>query len=601
LYAGGGAGDNGPLLPPASRSIISLRTSDASPAETSNVADRPRILVLGEGGDADLPAPLRDCRPDGDVVRDRWEAGLGRLQREPFAAVVLDAADAAVLPALRDLLRARRVLAAVTDGVALVGDDRRVLWANAAFASWCDGDPVGRDFFEALGVAEAPTPDPFRAALGHPADARLTARVVARGGRSIDLNLTAAADPDSPTPRLVVAGRDVTALVQEQRKLDALHKAGRELAPLTPEQLADLGPAERIELLKDNVRRSIRDLLHYETIDVRLLDRRSGKLEPLLTEGIAPEAVGREIRPALAGQGVTGHVAATGAGYLCRDTSADPLYLPGAPGARCSLTVPLVYQDTLIGTMNIESPRPDAFSDDDLRFAEVFGRELAAALHTLELLSAEKTTAGGQMIDAVSREVDPAVDDILVNAAGVLERYIGHEPELAERLKTILASARSIKQAIRQVGEELAPERPAAVGQPAAPPSLRGLRVLVADGDERVRRSAHALLGRWGCVVETARDAAEALTMARLGGYDAVLADIRLPGLPGYETYRRLRLAQPRAQVVLMTGFGYDPEHTLVKARQDGLRHVLFKPFRVDQLLAALAPPADGQRPAPSP
>jgi hypothetical protein len=48
-----------------------------------------------------------------------------------------------------------------------------------------------------------------------------------------------------------------------------------------------------------------------------------------------------------------------------------------------------------------------------------------------------------------------------------------------------------------------------------------------------------------------------------------------------------------------MTGFGYDPEHTLVKARQDGLKHVLFKPFRVDQVLAALAPPADGQRPAP--
>jgi hypothetical protein len=40
--------------------------------------------------------------------------------------------------------------------------------------------------------------------------------------------------------------------------------------------------------------------------------------------------------------------------------------------------------------------------------------------------------------------------------------------------------------------------------------------------------------------------------------------------------------------VVLMTGYGYDPSHALVKARQDGLRHVLFKPFRVDQLLSAL-------------
>ena len=35
-----------------------------------------------------------------------------------------------------------------------------------------------------------------------------------------------------------------------------------------------------------------------------------------------------------------------------------------------------------------------------------------------------------------------------------------------------------------------------------------------------------------------------------------------------------------------MTGFGYDPGHSIVKARQAGLRQaVLYKPFRLDQLL----------------
>src|SRR5262249_58416458 len=125
-------------------------------------------------------------------------------------------------------------------------------------------------------------------------------------------------------------------------------------------------------------------------------------------------------------------------------------------------------------------------------------------------------------------------------------------------------------------------------GEDGAPP-LKGVRVLVADSDERVRRSAHGILGRWGCVVETARDGREALTLARLATYDAVLADIRLPDLPGYEVYCRLREAQPQARMVLMTSYGYDPHHSLVKARQEGLRHVLFKPFRVDPLRDALA------------
>jgi DNA-binding response OmpR family regulator len=34
-----------------------------------------------------------------------------------------------------------------------------------------------------------------------------------------------------------------------------------------------------------------------------------------------------------------------------------------------------------------------------------------------------------------------------------------------------------------------------------------------------------------------------------------------------------------------MTGFGYDPGHSIVKARQAGVDLVLFKPFRLDQLL----------------
>ena len=34
-----------------------------------------------------------------------------------------------------------------------------------------------------------------------------------------------------------------------------------------------------------------------------------------------------------------------------------------------------------------------------------------------------------------------------------------------------------------------------------------------------------------------------------------------------------------------MTGFGYDPNHSIVRASQEGLASVLFKPFKVDQLL----------------
>ncbi|HWL92764.1 MAG TPA: response regulator, partial [Phycisphaerae bacterium] len=64
-----------------------------------------------------------------------------------------------------------------------------------------------------------------------------------------------------------------------------------------------------------------------------------------------------------------------------------------------------------------------------------------------------------------------------------------------------------------------------------------------------------------------------------------VLADIKMPNKSGYEVFAAARDANPTCAVILMTGFGYDPNHSIVRARKEGLNTVLFKPFKVDQLL----------------
>ena len=91
--------------------------------------------------------------------------------------------------------------------------------------------------------------------------------------------------------------------------------------------------------------------------------------------------------------------------------------------------------------------------------------------------------------------------------------------------------------------------------------------------------------------METARDGAEAASMVRAAGdedYDVILSDIRLPDMSGYQLFLRLSEILVDVPLVLMTGFGYDPGHSIVKARQAGINLVLFKPFRVDQLLDTL-------------
>lgn len=552
-----------------------------------------RVLQLSAGQPGDC---LDGLLPAAEVSQaESWTTAHRLLATQAFDALVADLRVPGVAEELRQGQLAERILARVADGLAVVDFDLRVTWANPVFHHWCGGEAVGRGFYEALGASAAPDLCPFlaaqacRASFDSPSPGSAACRalppLLVGGNRYLDLHVTLL--EEGPAPQFVALCHDTTALVQKQHKLDALHRAGAELAALDPAMLVDLDVQARIELLKGNIRRLIADLLHFETIEIRLLEPATGRLVPLLQDGMDAEASRRPLFAAFTGNGVTGHVAATGRSYLCPDTRTDPIYLPGAPDARSSLTVPLRLADRVVGTFNVESPRPNDFDGEDLQFAEIFSHAVATALNTLELFDAEKRTATSQSIEAVNREVALPVDDILADAAGLLDRYVGHSPEVAERICKILANARQIKQSIAMVGEDLAPPLPSAIREPGVP--LRGVRVLVADNDDRVRRSAHQLIGRWGGIVETARDGQEALTMARLAPYDAVVVDIHLPDRSGYEVYHGLRQVRPNARIILMTGFGYDPGHSIVKARQEGLKHVLYKPFRVDQLRDALA------------
>lgn len=554
-----------------------------------------RILIV-DGA----PAPSKEAIeswPSAGAVRSvpDWATALTLIAQEDFDRLLARIDDPKLKDELLARLRAAGILEQLPVGIAILHETMTVLWANRTFQEWCTGAPavVGTPFYDALGIdpnerERLPrTPTAF-----HP----LPYRINCRESRLVEWRIQPMRDDPGGTHNFLAIGRDITAESQQQKKLEALHQAGKELAALTPEQLSEMCVEERIESLKLDIRRLTNDFLHYNVIEIRLLDPKTGKLESLLEEGMTAGASGRSLYAKLTGNGITGYVAASGKSYLCPDTAADPLYVPGAEGARSSMTAPLLFQDEIIGTLNVESPQANAFSEDDVKFIELFGREIAAALHTLQLLSAEKRTSASQSIEAVNREVAMPVDEILGTATTVLDRYIGHDPELVEKLKRILNAARTIKQSIQKIGEDLTASP--IVGKPEPPrvSALKGMRLLVVDNDERVRRSAHSILGRFGCIVETARDGQEALTMARLGTYDCILADIRLSDIGGYEIYCRIKQTQPQAKVILMSSYGYDPTHAIVKARQDGLQHILFKPFRVDQLLDALTCSAAAQR-----
>jgi DNA-binding NtrC family response regulator len=79
------------------------------------------------------------------------------------------------------------------------------------------------------------------------------------------------------------------------------------------------------------------------------------------------------------------------------------------------------------------------------------------------------------------------------------------------------------------------------------------------------------------------------------------LADIRLTDMNGYELMQKLQEIREPVPLLLMTGFGYDPGHSIVNCRKAGLPAwaILYKPFRLDQLLSAVERIIEEPKPVP--
>ena len=581
-----------------------------SPNDVPNNADlnslRPKVLYLGGTHDSeiDLRGHLGD---DVEIVEVRSPMRVvAELACHDYGAVYCDADHFVGATDVAKLIRNDRILQELPHGVVMLDSENTILWSNGRLCTWCGRkEVVGENFYRILGSPEILGPDfcPFHTALSTRQASASTLR--SSDNRYFRIHAAPILEVGQDVPQnLVVTIHDISEEVLQQQKLAAIHQAGVELADLTTDEIANLSIDERIELLKSNILQCTQDILQLDVLEIRMLQQDTRELIPILSVGFVPVATNRKLYADTHANGVTGYVAATGKSYVCEHTSEDPLYIEGSEGARSSLTVPLILHEQVIGTFNVESPEANAFSESDLQFLEIFARNVAVALNTLELLVAEKASTTAASVEAIHSAVALPVDDILSDAVKVMERYIGHEPEVVAQLQHILSNARDIKRMIQKVGQSMAPAAASSnLDQPEARPSLAGKRILVVDTDETVRLAAHELLERYHCIVETADDASTACSLVRNLGeasYDVIIADIRLPEMNGYEFLCKLQEISANVPLVLMTGFGYDPGHAIVKARQAGLRNVLFKPFRLDQLVAAVEDIVSGDQPPPT-
>ncbi|MBC7773219.1 MAG: response regulator [Pyrinomonadaceae bacterium] len=427
---------------------------------------------------------------------------------------------------------------------------------------------------------------------------------------------TSGSPPVQFVQRVVAIVSDVTPARRRQKKLAAIDRAGAELVRLDAEVVRKLHVGERLKVLEEKILKSSHELLHFDHLAIRLIDERTGKMELVIASGLMPQAMEVQLYAKKEGNGIMGYVAATGESYVCGDVTKDPKYVVGILNARSSLTVPLRLGEKIIGAFNVESEKAGAFTDEDRVFAEMFTIHIALALHILDLLVVERCETGATITGTVQDELSEPLCDI-AREVEWLKNTGGADSKFGEHIDRIMSDVQAIRSRVKEAAQGpqhiLGAEK--GLVDLAVDPVLSGKRVLVADDEPKIRQTIRDALRGRGCSVVVCEGGAQAIeelekaaaarsspySSGSIGHFDLLISDIKMPDKNGYEVFSAARRLCPGVPAILMTGFGYDPHHSIVRASQEGLQCTLFKPFQLEQLLKevkkalGVAPTSGGQ------
>ncbi|MGH7813338.1 MAG: PAS domain S-box protein [Candidatus Binataceae bacterium] len=247
-----------------------------------------------------------------------------------------------------------------------------------------------------------------------------------------------------------------------------------------------------------------------------------------------------------------------------------------------------------------------------------FARDIRRMLHNQQLATAAEIAV------SLAHEINNPLESIVNNVdllARCLETHLAAGEKAAEskRIESVRNAITRVQAIVRRLEEmtrkgvyetrdylagmrmaDLAPREDstgaakerAAAREPAREPGewpLAGMSVLILDDDPTVVNSLADVLRAEKCAVHCATRPSAAFGIIRNVKVDAVISDVVMPEMDGYDFYLKIKEDMPMLPVILMTAFYYDKDHILKRARLKGLENALFKkPVNPDRLRAML-------------
>jgi signal transduction histidine kinase len=149
-----------------------------------------------------------------------------------------------------------------------------------------------------------------------------------------------------------------------------------------------------VERLLDEIAHRVNEILGYYMVGIGLIEGD----QIVIKTGVGPywESSGQEPICLKVGQPwITSWVAATGEPFLAPDVSQELRYyaMPEIPDTRSALAVPMKTQNRVIGVLDVQSRRLDAFDESDIKVLQALANQAAVAIEKARLLETERQRA----------------------------------------------------------------------------------------------------------------------------------------------------------------------------------------------------------------